>query len=108
MVNWDSNYLRQKHLQPPLHTPAQDQAAIENLAGNGCKNCVGIFDNCAVRTDSVLRAGGVNTGMWPFPGGVARDAMRAPGATTYYIPQGGPIPPAVVEALRPFTPPNVP
>ncbi len=68
-------------------TPAQDQAALDNLSGNSCKNCVGILDNCAVRTDSALRAGGVNTGMWPFPGGVARDAMRAPGATTYYVPQ---------------------
>ena len=89
-------------------TPAQDQAALDNLSGNSCKNCVGILDNCAVRTDSALRAGGVNTGMWPFPGGVARDAMRAPGATTYYVPQGGSLPLGLVDALRPFNPPNVP
>ena len=89
-------------------TPAQDKAALDNLAGNGCMNCVGIFDNCAVRTDTALRAGGVGTGMWPFPGGVGRDARSAPGATTYTVPQGGPIPSALVDAMRPFTPPNVP
>ncbi len=89
-------------------TPEQDQAALSNLAGNSCRNCVGHLDNCAVRTDSALRAGGVSTGMWPFPGGVARDAMRAPGATTYYIPQGGTIPSGLLDALRGFNPPNVP
>jgi hypothetical protein len=89
-------------------TPAQDQAALDNLSGNDCKNCVGPLDNCAVRTDSALRAGGVNTRMWPFPGGVARDAMRAPGATTYYVPQGGALPQGLVDALRPFNPPNAP
>lgn len=89
-------------------TPQQDQAALDNLSGNGCRNCVGIFDNCAVRTDSALRASGVKTNMSPFPGGVARDAMRAPGAIDYYIPKGGPIPPGLVDALRQFNPPNVP
>ena len=89
-------------------TPEQDQAALDNLSRNGCKNCVGVLDNCAVRTDSALRASGVSTNMSPFPGGVARDAMRAPGATDYYIPKGGPIPPGLVDALRQFNPPNVP
>ncbi|MBC5765225.1 hypothetical protein [Ramlibacter albus] len=89
-------------------TPEQDQAALLNLAGNSCRNCVGPFDNCAVRTDTALRAGGVSTGMWPLPGGVARDAMQAPGATTYYIPKGTSLPAALVEALRNFNPPNVP
>jgi len=89
-------------------TPEQDRAALDNLSRNGCRNCVGLLDNCAVRTDTALRASGVNTNMSPFPGGVARDAMRAPGATDYYIPKGGPIPPGVVDALRPFNPPNVP
>nr|WP_281269564.1 RHS repeat-associated core domain-containing protein [Paracidovorax anthurii] len=86
----------------------QDQAALGNLSRNSCRNCVGILDNCAVRTDSALRASGVKTNMSPFPGGVARDAARTPGAINYYIPKGGPIPPEVVDAMKPFTPPNVP
>lgn len=89
-------------------TAAQDRAALDNLGENGCMNCVGVLDNCAVRTDSALRAGGVRTLMSPFPGGVARDAMRAPGATTYYIPQGGSMPSGLVESLKSFNPPNVP
>ena len=89
-------------------TPEQDRAALDNLSRNSCRNCVGLLDNCAVRTDTALRASGVKTNMSPFPGGVARDAMRAPGATDYYIPKGGPIPPGVADALRPFNPPNVP
>jgi hypothetical protein len=89
-------------------TPMQDQDALRNLSENSCRNCVGLFDNCAVKTDSALRAAGVQTNMSPFPGGVARDAARAPGATTYYIPKNGPIPRELVDALKPFNPPNVP
>lgn len=89
-------------------TPEQDRAILDNLSRNGCRNCVGVLDNCAVRTDSALRAGGVRTNMSPFPGGVARDAMRASGANDYYIPRGGPIPPRLVDALRQFNPSNVP
>ena len=89
-------------------TQFQDKAAFENLMGNGCKNCVGILDNCAVRTDTALRSAGVSTNLSPLPGGVARDAMRAPGAVNYYIPKGSPIPAAIVDALKPFNPPNVP
>jgi hypothetical protein len=89
-------------------TPEQDQAALLNLSGNSCKNCVGILDNCAVRTDSALRASGIHTNMSPFPGGVARDASRAPGAIDYYVPKGATIPPELAEALKPFNPPNVP
>ncbi len=106
--NNDQSKYRDQTITIIPRTPAQDQAALGNLSGNSCKNCVGILDNCAVRTDDALRAGGVRTGMWPFPGGVARDAMRAPGATTYYVPQGGTLPPGLVEALRGFNPPNVP
>ena len=89
-------------------TPVQDQAALGNLSGNSCKNCVGYFDNCAVRTDSALRAGGVRTNTWPFPGGVARDAMSAAGATTYFLPRNAPLPQEVVQRLQQFNPPNVP
>ncbi|XPG41615.1 RHS repeat-associated core domain-containing protein [Variovorax sp. NFACC28] len=89
-------------------TPFQDRGALDNLAGNGCRNCVGLLDNCAVRTDSALRAAGVPTNMSPFPGGVARDAMRAPGAESFYIPKGGPIPSRLLDRLQQFNPPNVP
>ncbi|MEO5670690.1 MAG: RHS repeat-associated core domain-containing protein [Ramlibacter sp.] len=104
----DQARLRDQTITIIPRTAEQDLAAMKNLSGNGCRNCVGTFDNCAVRTDMALRAGGVSTGGWPFPGGVARDAMRAPGATTYYIPQGGRMPPALENALRPFNPPNGP
>lgn len=86
----------------------QDQTILDHLSRNGCWNCIGVFDNCAVRADSALRAGGVRTSLSPFPGGVARSAMQAPGATSYYIPKGGPLPPELVNALRTFNPPNVP
>jgi RHS repeat-associated protein len=87
---------------------AQDAAALSNLSGNGCKNCVGYLDNCAVRTDSALAAAGIRTGATGFPGSVARGAAAVPRAQTYTIPRGGPIPQNVIDALRPFTPPNVP
>lgn len=102
------NPLRDQLVTIIPRTPEQDQAALDNLSRNSCRNCVGVLDNCAVRTDSALRASGVRTNMSPFPGGVARDAMRAPGATDYYIPKGSPIPPGLVDALRQFNPPNVP
>ncbi len=89
-------------------TPAQDQDALKNLSENSCRNCVGLLDNCAAKTDSALRAAGVRTNMSPFPGGVARDAARATGATTYYIPQNGPIPQELLDALKRFNAPNVP
>lgn len=89
-------------------TSAQDAAAMANLSANGCRNCVGVFDNCAVRTDSALRASGVSTNMNPFPGGVARDARNAPGAVNYYLPRGAAVPASLREALTPFNPPNVP
>lgn len=89
-------------------TSQQDADALGNLSGNTCRNCVGYFNNCAVRTDSALRAGGVRTSGWPFPGGVARDAMGAPGAETYYLPKNVPVPIDLIEKLRQFNPPNVP
>lgn len=94
--------LRDQQITIIPRTPAQDQAALDNLSGNSCKNCVGIFDNCAVRTDTALRASGVSTKMSPFPGGVARDARRAPKAVDHYIPKGTAIPASVINALKPF------
>ena len=89
-------------------SPQQDAAALQNLYGQGCKNCVGYVDNCAVRTNSALEAAGLRTGATGFPGSVARGAAGLPGAQTYTVPQGGPIPQPVIDALRRFTPPNVP
>ena len=89
-------------------SPQQDAAALQNLYGQGCKNCVGYVDNCAVRTNSALEAAGLRTGATGFPGSVARGAAGLPGAQTYTVPQGGPIPQAVIDALRRFTPPSVP
>jgi len=100
--------LRDQQVTIIPRTRDQDQEALDNLAGNGCRNCVGLLDNCAVRTDSALRAAGVPTNMSPFPGGVARDAMRAPGAQNYYIPKGSSIPPSLIDALKQFNPPNAP
>jgi RHS repeat-associated protein len=89
-------------------TAAQDAAALGNLYGQGCKNCIGTIDNCAVRTNSAIEAAGFRTGATAFPGSVARDVTSLPGAQTYTVPQGGPIPPKVIDALRQFSPPNVP
>lgn len=104
----DQTRYRKQTITTIPRTPGQDRAALGQLSGNSCMNCVGVLDNCAVRTDEALRAGGVRTGMWPFPGAVARDAMAAPGAKTYEVPRGGPLPQELVDTLRGFNPPNVP
>jgi RHS repeat-associated protein len=89
-------------------TAAQDAAALTYLQSQVGMNSIGKIDNCAVRTNSALGAAGINTGAAPFPGSVARGAMGLPGAQTFFVPQGGPIPGNVLDALRQFTPPNVP
>jgi len=74
-------------------TPAQDAAAIAFInSSHPNKNDVGLLDNCAVRTNQVLNAAGVTTNGIPFPGGTGRDVQLILGATTYIIPQKGPIP----------------
>jgi hypothetical protein len=83
-------------------TPAQDAAAARFFASKPGKNSVGYFDNCAVRTNQGLEAAGLPTNGIPLPGGVSRDAANFPGATTYFIPQGGPIPPEVTRRLPAF------
>lgn len=89
-------------------TPQQDAAVLAYLAGQPGMNSVGKINNCAVRTNSALGAAGVNTGAAPFPGSVARGVMGLPGAQTFFVPQGGPMPTGLGDALRQFTPPNVP
>jgi uncharacterized protein RhaS with RHS repeats len=80
----------------------QDALAINWINQHPNKNGVGTFDNCAVRTNQLLNAAGVPTRDIPFPGGTARDVQSIPGATTYYIPQGAPIPPGLQNAIPRF------
>ncbi|MEO6292948.1 MAG: RHS repeat-associated core domain-containing protein, partial [Burkholderiaceae bacterium] len=106
-VTSQSQYRNQQIIVIPT-TPEQDAAALKNLYGQGCKNCVGYFDNCAIRTNSALEATGLRTGATGFPGSVARGAAGLPGAQIYTIPRGGPIPQVVIDALRQFTPTYMP
>jgi uncharacterized protein RhaS with RHS repeats len=87
---------------------AQDAAVLAYLAGQPGMNSVGKIDNCAVRTNSALGAAGINTGAAPLPGSVARGVTGLPGAQNFFILQGGSISPGLIDALRQFTPPNVP
>lgn len=84
-------------------TPAQDAAAIAFInSSHPNKNDVGKLDNCAVRTNQVLNAAGINTNGVPFPGGTARDVQMIPGAITYTIPQDGSIPASLQNLLQKF------
>ena len=85
-------------------TSSQQDAAAINFIKGLPNNGVGTLDNCAVRTNQVLNAAGVPTNGVPFPGGLARNVQGLPGATTYLIPQGGPIPPGLAGALGKFGP----
>ncbi|KRG83249.1 hypothetical protein ABB33_14555 [Stenotrophomonas acidaminiphila] len=87
-------------------TAAQDAAAAYYLALNHPdKNDVGYFDNCAVRTNEGLMAGGLPSLQSPFPGGLSRAAGMLPGAQTFFIPQGGQIPAALLKILPSFNGP---
>lgn len=84
-------------------TPAQDAATARHFALKYTnKNNVGYFDNCAVRTNEGLMAGGFRSLQSPFPGGLSRAAGTLPGAQTFYIPQGGAIPQALMNVLPGF------
>ena len=81
-------------------TPEQDARAVAYINSSHPKmNDVGYLDNCAVRTNQILNAAGIPTLGNPFPGGTARDVQSIPGATTYYLPQGAPIPDPVRNVL---------
>ena len=87
-------------------TAAQDAAAAYYLALNHPgMNDVGKLDNCAVRTNEGLMAGGKPSLQSPFPGGLSRAAGTLPGAQTFFIPQGGPIPAALLNILPSFNGP---
>jgi hypothetical protein len=51
-----------------------------------------------------LNAGGVHTQDIPFPGGLSRDVGSIPGAQQFFVPQGGPIPQALLNLLPGFEP----
>jgi hypothetical protein len=85
-------------------SPAQDQAALAFYALHPGRNSVGIFDNCATRTNQALNAAGVPTQDIPFPGGLSRDVSGLPGTQQFFIPQGGPIPQGLMNLLPGFEP----
>lgn len=83
-------------------TPGQDSGMMGYFGEHPGKNDVGYFDNCAVRTNSALMSGDVPVQGIPFPGGTIRDAASLQGAQTFFIPQGGPIPQALLDVLPGF------
>jgi len=85
-------------------SPAQDQQVLAFYALHPGRNSVGLADNCAARTNLALNAGGVPTQDIPFPGGLSGDVGNLPGAQQFYVPQGGPIPPALMNLLPGFEP----
>lgn len=88
-------------------TPAQDaRAAYYYALNHPNKNDVGYLDNCAVRTNQGLIAGGITSQHTPFPGGLSRGVGALPGAQVFFIPQGGPIPQALLNILPSFNPPG--
>ena len=86
-------------------TPQQDAEMMNFYSQFPGMNSVGKFDNCAARTNQALNAGGVPTKDIPFPGGLSRDVGSLPGAQQYFIPQGGPIPQALLNILPSFEKP---
>lgn len=85
-------------------SPEQDAQMLAFYALHPGRNSVGIFDNCAARTNQALNAGGVPTQDIPFPGGLSRDVGGLPGTQQFFIPQGGPIPQGLLNLLPGFEP----
>ena len=67
-------------------------------------NDVTKVDNCAVGTNQLLNAAGVDVSGNMFPGGVAREVASLPGATTYVIPQNGSISQPLLDVLSSYSP----
>jgi hypothetical protein len=80
-------------------SPLQDLLAQAFINKHPNMNGVTKVDNCAVRTNQLLNAARVDVSGYIFPGGVARDVASLPGATTYFIPQNGPIPQPLFDVL---------
>lgn len=83
-------------------TPAQDAAALAFFNNYPGMNSVGKLDNCTVRTSEGLQAAGLPLDGSLFPGALGRSAAGLPGAQSFFIPQGGPIPEALTYILRGF------
>jgi RHS repeat-associated protein len=80
----------------------QDAMARAFIKQHPNMNGVGKWDNCAVRTSGLLNAAGVTDDVYHFPGATMREAQSLPGATTFSIPQNGPIPPRLQSVLEKF------
>lgn len=84
-------------------TAVQDAAAAYYLAlSHPDKNDVDYFDNCAIRTNEGLIAGGKPSIKSLLPASLSREAGALPGAQTFFIPQGGPIPQGLLNILPSF------
>ena len=84
--------------------PVQDLLAQAFIKKHPNMNAVTKVDNCAVRTNQLLNAAGVDVSVNMFPGGVAREVASLPGATTYFIPQNGSIPQPLLDVLPSYGP----
>lgn len=83
-------------------SPLQDALMVAYYNQHPGMNSVGWFNNCAARTNQALNAGGISTNDIPFPGGLSRDVGSLPNAQQFFIPQGGPIPQALLNILPDF------
>ena len=83
--------------------PAQDAAARAYLLNH--PDNWNVLNNCAVRSNQILEAAGVPVSGIPFPGGLARNVASLPGAQTWVIPEGAPIPAALASQLSQFKKP---
>jgi hypothetical protein len=83
-------------------SPLQDLLALAFIKKHPNMNGIGKVDNCAVRTSQLLDAARIPMEGNMFPGGLAREVASFPGATTYFIPQNGPIPQPLLDVLHSF------
>jgi hypothetical protein len=85
-------------------SPEQDAQMLDFYALHPGKNSVGIIDNCAARTSQALNAGGVPAPDTHFPFPLSNGVGNLPGTQQFFIPQGGPIPQALLNILPGFEP----
>jgi RHS repeat-associated protein len=85
-------------------SPEQDAQMRAFYALHPGRNSVGIIDNCAARTSQALNAGGVPAPDTHFPFPLSNGVGSLPGTQQYFIPQGGPIPQALLNILPGFEP----
>jgi hypothetical protein len=85
-------------------SPEQDAQMLAFYALHTGRNSVGIIDNCAARTSQALNAGGVPAPDTHFPIPLSNGVGDLPGTQQFFIPQGGPIPQALLDILPGFEP----